>query len=139
MPEGQQESPVRLDGQHAVVGGIGVAEIQGGNVRAIGRQAREFQLPAGLEIVNTNLAVSGINNIYDSEEMRRRSYWFQHQNFRDNRAEAFTMLLSEGVWNYSYIARATTPGNFVVPPAKAEEMYAPETFGRSKTNYVRVE
>ena len=27
-------------------------------------------------------------------------------------------------------ARATTPGEFVVPPAKAEEMYHPETFGR---------
>jgi uncharacterized protein YfaS (alpha-2-macroglobulin family) len=96
-------------------------------------------LPAGLEIVNPNLAVSGNMNIYDSQEMRRRSYWFQHQNFRDNRAEAFTMMLSEGVWNYSYIALATTPGNFIVPPAKAEEMYTPETFGRSKTSFVRID
>jgi len=35
------------------------------------------------------------------------------------------------VYRYSYFARATTPGEFVVPPAKAEEMYQPETFGRS--------
>jgi len=96
-------------------------------------------LPAGFEIINSNLATSGYNNIYEPGEMRRRSYWFQHQNLRDNRAEAFTMMLSEGVWNYSYIARATTPGTFIVPPAKAEEMYTPETFGRSKTNYVKVE
>jgi alpha-2-macroglobulin len=98
-------------------------------------------LPAGLEIINPGLAVSSNNDAlnYDSDEMRKRSYWIEHQNFRDNRAEAFTTLLSEGVWNYSYLARATTPGSFIVPPAKAEEMYAPETFGRSKTSFVKVE
>ena len=54
--------------------------------------------------------------------------WFEHQNIRDERVEAFTSLLWEGVYNYSYAARATTPGVFVVPPSKAEEMYHPETF-----------
>ena len=29
-------------------------------------------------------------------------------------------------------------GEFVVPPAKAEEMYSPETFGRSATDRVIV-
>jgi hypothetical protein len=43
------------------------------------------------------------------------------------------------VYKYSYVARATTPGQFIVPPAKAEEMYHPETFGRGKTDRVRVE
>ncbi len=45
----------------------------------------------------------------------------------------------EGVYNYSYVARATTPGSFVVPPSKAEEMYHPETFGRSNTDHVRID
>jgi uncharacterized protein YfaS (alpha-2-macroglobulin family) len=31
-----------------------------------------------------------------------------------------------------------TPGVFVVPPAKAEEMYHPETFGRSGGDRVMV-
>ena len=65
--------------------------------------------------------------------------WFEHQNLRDERAEAFTSLLWEGVYNYSYVARATTPGTFVVPPTKAEEMYHPETFGRSASDKVVVE
>ncbi len=39
-------------------------------------------------------------------------------------------MLWEGVHTYSYVALATTPGVFVVPPPKAEEMYHPETFGR---------
>jgi alpha-2-macroglobulin len=37
------------------------------------------------------------------------------------------------------VARATTPGRYVVPPAKAEEMYAPETFGRSAGDRVIVQ
>ena len=55
---------------------------------------------------------------------------------RDERTEAFTSLLWQGVHNYTYVTRATTPGNFVVPPAKAEEMYHPETFGRSGSDRV---
>jgi hypothetical protein len=34
---------------------------------------------------------------------------------------------------------ATTPGKFVAPPAKAEEMYSPEVFGRSASDWVIVE
>jgi len=36
-------------------------------------------------------------------------------------------------------ARATTPGTFIAPPAKAEEMYSPEVFGRSASDWVVVE
>ena len=64
--------------------------------------------------------------------------WFEHQNMRDERTEAFTTLLWGGVHEYTYYARATTPGEFVVPPAKAEEMYSPETFGRSASDRVFV-
>ena len=67
------------------------------------------------------------------------STWYEHQNLRDERVEAFTSLLWDGVYDYTYVARATTPGNFVVPPAKAEEMYHPETFGRSASDRVIVE
>ncbi len=48
-------------------------------------------------------------------------------------------LLWEGVHSYRYVARATTPGTFVVPPPKAEEMYSPETFGRGASDRVIVE
>lgn len=122
-------------------------------------QARRYHvalvdpLPAGLEILNPALAVTesipndpnrntpvatitsrsfGFNSYY------WRSHWFEHQNFRDERAEAFASLVWGGVYNYSYVARATTPGEFVVPPAKAEEMYHPETFGRTGTDFVQV-
>jgi len=122
-------------------------------------QARRYHvalvdnLPAGLEILNPELATTEAipaDNQPDTSVVEYgsrsygygswwRRYWFEHQNFRDERAEAFASLLWEGVYNYSYVARATTPGEFVVPPAKAEEMYHPETFGRTGTDFVNVE
>ncbi len=101
-------------------------------------------LPAGLEIVNPELAITG--NEGETSGTRTSGYnwwwywnWFDHQNLRDERAEVFTPLLWDGVYSYSYIARATTPGIFVVPPTKAEEMYSPEVFGRSASDVVVVE
>jgi uncharacterized protein YfaS (alpha-2-macroglobulin family) len=101
-------------------------------------------LPAGFEIINSALATS--ESLPEDENLRTggnfvgyyNQNWYDHQNLRDNRAEIFKTLLASGVWNYSYIARATTPGDFVVPPANAEEMYSPETFGRSRPDYVRI-
>jgi hypothetical protein len=68
-----------------------------------------------------------------------RRDWYEHQNLRDERAEAFSSLLWPGVHTFRYVARATTPGAFVVPPPKAEEMYAPETFGRGAGDRLLVE
>jgi uncharacterized protein YfaS (alpha-2-macroglobulin family) len=102
-------------------------------------------LPAGLEAMNPALAVTG--SIPEDQKAQPAKFawwwwvrpWFEHQNLRDDRAEAFTSLLWDGVYNYSYVARATTPGSFVVPPPKAEEMYHPETFGRGASDRVVVE
>ncbi|CAF2821508.1 unnamed protein product, partial [Rotaria sp. Silwood2] len=59
--------------------------------------------------------------------------WTEHENLRDERAEAFRSLLWPGVYEWSYVMRATCAGTFIIPPAKAEEMYSPENFGRSAT------
>jgi uncharacterized protein YfaS (alpha-2-macroglobulin family) len=105
------------------------------------------QIPAGLEPMNPALAVTGeIPKDPKAAELNKNNpywywsrTWYEHQNMRDERVEAFASLLWEGVWDYSYVARATTPGTFVVPPAKAEEMYSPETFGRSAGDRLIVE
>ncbi len=100
-------------------------------------------LPAGLEAINPALATSEPVPADPNDPSRSQWWWYgtwyEHQNLRDQRAEAFTTLLWEGVYDYTYVARATTPGTFVVPPAKAEEMYSPEVFGRSGTDRVVVE
>ena len=102
-------------------------------------------MPAGLEAMNPALAVTGPIPQSPSEQKSRGAYWwwygpwYEHQNLRDERVEAFASLLWEGVHAYEYVARATTPGSFVVPPPKAEEMYMPETFGRGASDRVVVE
>ncbi|MFW5813654.1 MAG: MG2 domain-containing protein, partial [Fibrobacterota bacterium] len=98
-------------------------------------------LPAGFEALNPALAVTETLPEDKSSRTGLRWWsrpWYEHQNMRDERVEAFASLLYGGVYEYVYYARATTPGRFVVPPAKAEEMYAPETFGRSGSDRVRV-
>jgi uncharacterized protein YfaS (alpha-2-macroglobulin family) len=102
-------------------------------------------LPAGLEPMNPALAVTGMVPLDEKAQKEAGRYWwwsrtwYEHQNMRDDRVEAFASLLWEGVHEYSYVARATTPGSFIVPPAKTEEMYFPETFGRSGSDKVVIE
>jgi uncharacterized protein YfaS (alpha-2-macroglobulin family) len=92
-------------------------------------------LPAGLEP-----EFAQTSNIIYPPGGWWRGWWsgWEHTNLRDDRGEAFTSLLWEGVHTFTYTTRATTPGTFVVPPAKAEEMYAPETFGRSAGTKVQI-
>jgi uncharacterized protein YfaS (alpha-2-macroglobulin family) len=106
-------------------------------------------MPAGFESINTSLR--GSRKSFDSAAGERRyrpalfedswwrRTWFEHENLRDDQAEAFTTLMPSGSYSYSYNVRATTPGTFVAPSCKVEEMYAPETFGRSAAEQVIVE
>ena len=101
-------------------------------------------IPAGFEPMNPALATTGTIPRDKKKGSSSRTpwwwsrAWYEHQNLRDERVEAFASLLWSGVYDYTYVARATTPGNFVVPPPKAEEMYDPETFGRGASDRVIV-
>ncbi len=50
---------------------------------------------------------------------------------RDDRVVYVATRLWPGSYTATYVARATTPGTFVRPPAHAEEMYNPAVFGES--------
>jgi alpha-2-macroglobulin len=90
-------------------------------------------LPAGFEAVNDALATAERTHAAAGD-----THW-DFKNLRDNRSEAFATDLEEGRHQFSYTVRATTPGTFVAAPAKAEEMYSPETFGRSSGQTVLIE
>jgi len=115
-------------------------------------------LPAGLQILNPELATTprdldpragaSDGNKTDGGDVTGGSdpvpvswypTWFDHQNLRNDRAEAFASLLQGGIYQYSYLAKATTAGSFVAPPTRAEQVYAPETFGRTGTDRVVIE
>jgi uncharacterized protein YfaS (alpha-2-macroglobulin family) len=89
-------------------------------------------LPAGFETVNQNLATAE-RAVHAQDDSR-----WNYQNMRDNRSEAFALSMDEGRHQFSYTVRATTPGTFIAAPAKAEEMYSPETFGSSTGEIVEI-
>lgn len=67
-----------------------------------------------------------------------RSGGFDHIERHDDRVQLFATRLSEGLHEFSYIVRATTAGRFRTAPARAEEMYTPEVFGRTATTVIEV-
>jgi uncharacterized protein YfaS (alpha-2-macroglobulin family) len=108
--------------------------------------ALDDPLPAGLEPVNMMFRTSATQRL--SAELVERlhdagDFWsifaFDHRELRDERVTAFARYASAGVYELVYAARATTPGTYLAQPSHAEEMYAPETFGRSATDTVIVE
>ncbi len=46
--------------------------------------------------------------------------------------------LPAGVHRWTYVARATTAGDFSAPPARVDEMYTPETFARTAAQSVHI-
>ena len=99
-------------------------------------------LPAGLEAINPALA--GSQPIEDpNTDASGRSWWYwrwyDHDQLLSERALINSARIYGGVYSYAVIAEATTAGTFQVPPAHAEEIYAPETFGHSAGDVVMVE
>ena len=118
--------------------------------------AVEDPLPAGLEPVDFSLKTSSSLDAFatpqseavrlqgDPDESRSifqswlygtwdQGQWspWQHKELRDDRVVYVARLLWTGSYTATYVARATTAGNFVAPPAHAEEMYNPAAQGRT--------
>ena len=118
--------------------------------------ALEDPLPAGLEAVDLSLRTTGLPGpaaaatepdegeeetpqegngyLYDWYYGSWDAGWwspFDHRELRDDRVLYVATYLWRGTYTASYVARATTPGVFVRPPAHAEEMYNPAVQGRS--------
>ena len=113
-------------------------------------------LPAGLEAVDLSLRTTGAlpgPGTAPPEDQRTEpegeawdeypygwyygswdaGWWspFDHKELRDDRVVYVATYLWKGRYSATYVARATTPGTFMRPPAHAEEMYNPGVQGRS--------
>ena len=114
-------------------------------------------LPAGLEAVQAKLATTARDltvtepgeegdegDADDARDVDARASgqtfqrsWY-HREIHDDRVLTFVDHMAAGMYHYRYLARATTPGRFVVPPTRAECMYEPETFGRTAATIFEV-
>jgi len=95
----------------------------------------EDPLPAGCEALDTSLKTTSA--AYESPELTKQDsrapYWwyFTQSELRDEKVALFATYLGKGTYEYTYLIRASIPGRFLTMPARAYEMYFPETFGRS--------
>lgn len=113
--------------------------------------AEEF-LPAGFELINFNLETenqnlaeqinleteegidkSNIYPIYQNENWR-----FYHREYRDDRLALFADYLPAGVYEFEYLVRVTSSGQFHHLPAQIHEMYFPEVFGRTNGQIINI-
>jgi uncharacterized protein YfaS (alpha-2-macroglobulin family) len=120
--------------------------------------AVEDPLPAGLEPIDLRMRTSATLAPFVStarqEPQRDGPLWqawmygswddgwwspWEHNEIRDDRVVYFARMLWKGSYTATYIARATTAGSFVRPPAHAEEMYNPALQGRSDGGRFAVE
>jgi uncharacterized protein YfaS (alpha-2-macroglobulin family) len=107
-------------------------------------------LPAGLEPIDFALDTSAASTAVaddpratdaadgeDASAQARRSYGAfreaagMHREQHDDKVLTFLPHLDPGLYHFRYLARATTPGDFVVPPTRAECMYSPDVHGRT--------
>lgn len=90
-------------------------------------------LPAGLEALNQAFITTDAA-LADAAD--GGTWWgsFNHHELRDDRVVLFADYLLGGEHTYRYLARATTPGTFVYPPAQSFQMYRPEVSGRTASS-----
>jgi uncharacterized protein YfaS (alpha-2-macroglobulin family) len=104
-------------------------------------------LPAGFEPVESWFASTAASLAAQQDDQGEVggswfAWWqrggFDHVERHDDRVQLFATRLDEGRHEFSYIVRATTAGTFRTAPARAEEMYEPEIFGRTATSVIEV-
>jgi hypothetical protein len=103
-------------------------------------------LPAGFEPVESWFATTAATlSTEQRRDQAQGSWWnwwqrggFDHVERHDDQVRLFATRLAEGHHEFSYIVRATTSGTFRTAPARVEEMYEPEVFGRTGTATVEV-
>ena len=104
-------------------------------------------IPAGMEIVNLELATEQKSLLLEDEYKKDREYWKAHfdrslypdfQELHDDRAFVFKNNLAPGVYEFDYYVRVLTKGTFNHLPAQVSEMYFPENFGRTAGGYFEI-
>jgi hypothetical protein len=96
----------------------------------------EDPIPAGAEAVDTSLrTTSQLMDVPKFQQQGTDDVWgwwiFSHTEIRDEKVALFATRVPAGTYEYTYLLRASVPGQFLVMPSVAYQMYFPETFGRS--------
>jgi len=115
-------------------------------------------MPSGLEPIDFNLETAARSQrVSDADEREGirgpskdaskamlgygvafRSAPGMHREHHDDRVLTFLPKVEPGIYHFRYLARATVPGRYVVPPTKVLGMYQPEAHGRTGASWFDV-
>jgi uncharacterized protein YfaS (alpha-2-macroglobulin family) len=90
----------------------------------------EDPLPAGLEAVDTRLKTTSLAEMSIDAGAKRGWQPWTHVDVRSDRVALFANVVPPGAYQYTYLARATLPGEYRVLPVNGHEQYFPEVFAR---------
>jgi alpha-2-macroglobulin len=82
--------------------------------------------------------VYGQYNYGGSYGESKRTLYPTHTESHDDRVFLYVSSIEPGVYEYEYYLRALVPGTFQHMPARAEQLYFPEVFGRTSGDIVTV-
>ncbi len=82
--------------------------------------------------------VYGASNAGGTYAKGKRRLYPTHVESHDDRVFLYMERLAPGVYEYEYYLRALVPGVFQHLPARAEELYFPEIFGRTSGDIITV-
>jgi len=129
-----------------------VGEVLRGHLQIVVPKSRNFvmiedYIPAGMEIVNLDLATEQKSLILEEEYTKDREYWQEHfdrsfypdfKEMHDDRVFLYKEHLNPGVYKFDYYVRVLIKGKFSHLPAITSEMYFPENFGRTDGRYFEI-
>jgi uncharacterized protein YfaS (alpha-2-macroglobulin family) len=100
----------------------------------------EDKVPAGFEPINFNLDSTDqlLAALLAPSTDDNRRFWYTHQQIRPDSVAVFAEYIRPGVYTYSYLVRAATPGTYQIPGPSAEEMYQPESFSRASGTIITI-
>jgi uncharacterized protein YfaS (alpha-2-macroglobulin family) len=132
----------RLDGRALEPNAIALGQLVRVRVQVTTNKKHNYvaihdRLPAGLEPLNSNLATTeSVGQGTISRALARGLQVLSYSEVRDDRVAFYADDLPAGSYEFSYLARATTPGRFLRPAATAEAMYQPDASGSSSIDHV---
>ena len=130
-----------------------VGEILRGHLQIVVPKTRQFvmiedYIPAGMEIINLDLATEQKSLLLEEEYEKDEKYWREHfdrslypsfKEMHDDRIFLYVENLNPGVYEFDYYVRPLIKGKFTHLPAQVSEMYFPENFGRTDGRYFEID
>jgi alpha-2-macroglobulin len=98
---------------------------------------RGMSKPSWLNRLSSIFGKTQVAQVYQTRDLggsyakKTRQLYPDHTESHDDRVFLFKQSLAPGVYEYEYFLRALVPGEFQHLPARAEQLFFPEVFGRT--------